>query len=287
MDLIEVAAACQQGDYMETLELEFLLKLLEFEAYRAPRSEIKLDTKISETKLEEICSNLCDRGFVACSYEIRKFKIAESGKFLLEQDSDHLPLTEEELMVLQASAKNKITPEETELPDQQQQIVIQGLADRGLIEVKAKHRKIKEVWLTERAKEYLQYEYEPRGTDSVIHANLLSNYLNFLRNSFQHCLPLSSTRIQTVSDDKILLTIVELERQLASDNRLPIFHLRDKLHPFLSREELDDALSRLEASGKIEMDALPAKNACVYTAQQIDAGILKGSGAPFFFIRLT
>jgi hypothetical protein len=79
---------------------------------------------------------------------------------------------------------------------------------------------------------------------------------------------------------------VELERQLATDNRLPIFQLRDKLHPFLSREELDDALSRLEASGKIEMDILPAKNACVYTAQQIDAGIIQGSGAPLFFIRL-
>jgi len=271
---------------METIELELLLKLLEFEAYRAPLSEIKLDTKISETELEEICSNLCDRGLLSCSYQISKFKIASPGKFLLKQDSDNLPLTEEELKVLQASAKNKITPEETELPEQQQQKVIQSLAERGLIQVKAKHREIKEVWLTERAKENLQYEYDPRGTGSVIHADLLSNYLNFLRNSFQHCLPLSSTRIQTVSDDKILLTIVELERQLATDNRLPMFHLRDKLHPFVSREELDDALSRLEANGKIEMDTLPAKNACIYTAQQIDAGIMKANGAPLFFIRL-
>ncbi|HEY9728581.1 MAG TPA: hypothetical protein V6D50_19195 [Chroococcales cyanobacterium] len=271
---------------METIELEFLLKLLEFEAYRAPLSEIKLDPKISETQIEEICRNLCDRGFLACSYEISKFKIASSGKFLLKQDSDNLPLTEEEFKVLQASAKHKITPDETEIPGQQQQTVIQSLADRGLIQVKTKHKKIKEVGLTERAKEYLQYEYDPRGTGSVISVDLLSNYLQFLRNSFQHCLPLSSTKIQTVSDDKILLTIVELERQLATDNRLPIFHLRDKLHPFLSREELDNALSRLEASGEIEMDSLTAKNACVYTAQQIDAGIIKGSGAPLFFIRL-
>lgn len=271
---------------METIELELLLELLQFEAYRAPLAEIKLDSKISKTGLEEICLNLCDRGFLACSYEISKFKIAAPGKFLLKQDSENLPLTEQEFKVLQASAKHKITPEETELPEQQQQTVIQSLAERGLIQVKAKHRKIKEVALTERAKEYLQYECDPRGTGSVIHANLLSNYLNFLRNSFQHCLPLSSTRIQTASDDKILLTIVELERQLATDNHLPIFNLRDKLHPFVSREELDNALSRLEASGKIEMDTLPAKNACIYTAQQIEAGIIKGRGAPLFFIRL-
>jgi hypothetical protein len=271
---------------METIELEFLLKLLEFEAYRAPLSEIKLDAKVSESEREVICRNLCDRGFLACSYEISKFKIAPPGKFLLKQDSDSLPLTEEEFKVLQASSKEKITPDETGIPACEQQTVIQGLAERGLIEVKKKHKKIKEVWLTERAKEYLQYEYEPRGTSCVLSADLLSAYLQFLRNSFQHCLPLSSTKIPTLNDDKILLTILELERQMSTDNRLPIFYLRDKLHPLLTREELDEALARLESIGKIEMDTLPATNACIYTAQQIDAGIIKGSGAPLFFITL-
>ncbi len=272
---------------METNELKFLLKLLEFDDYRAPLSEIKLKPKISRDEQEEICRKLCDRHFLVCSYEISKFKIAAPGKFLLKQDSDGIPLTEDERKVLQASKKDAITPEETGIPVEEQQIVIQSLANRGLIEVKTKHKMIKDVWLTDRGKEYLQYEYDLNEASSVPSPELLSSYLRFLRKAFLLVSPPPSMASQTISDDKILLTIQELERQLATDNRLPIFYLREKLHPLILREELDDALQRLEQLGKIEMDSLPATSACVFTAEQIEAGIVRESGAPLFFIALT
>jgi predicted transcriptional regulator len=271
---------------METIELKFLLKLLEFEDYRAPISKIKPDSTISATDREQICRKLCDRGFLVCSYNVSKFKLGPPGKFLLKQKLDRLPLTEEELKVLQASAKGAITPKETGIPAEEQQTVIQSLADRSLIEVKAKHKKIDEVWLTERGKEYLQYEYMPSKTSSVLSPELLTNYLQFLRNSFQEVSPSSFRATQAITDEKILLTIVELDRQLVTDNRLPISHLREKLYPLLSSEELDEVLYRLQQSDKIELSALQAANACAFSAEQIDAGISQDGKAPLFFVTL-
>jgi hypothetical protein len=271
---------------METIELEFLLKLLEFEDYRAPLSEIKLSSTTSDTEREQICRNLCDRGFLVCSYKVKKFKIASPGKFLLKQESDNLLLTKEELKVLQASAKDTISAKETGIPAEERQTVIQSLAARGLIQVKAKHKKIQEVWLSERGEEYLQYEYNPDPSSSVFNPELLTNYLQFLRESFQKVPPQASRATQTISDDKILLTIVELERRLATNNRLPIFHLREKLHPLVSREELDDALYRLQQLDKIELSALQAASACTFTSEQIEAGISHEGGTPLFFVTL-
>lgn len=271
---------------METIELKFLLKLLAFENYRASLSEISLDSNLSTVEREEICRNLYERGFVACSYEISKFKIAPPGKFLLKQDLNNLPLTQQEIKVLRASAKGKITPKEIEIPAPEQQAVIQSLAERGLIQVKEKHKKIKDVWLTERGKEYLQYEYTPNQSAAIIRLDLLTNYLLFLRKSFQEtCVPLSR-QTQVISDEQILLTIVELERQLNTNNRLPIFYLREKLHPLIPRKELDSALSRLEASGKIELSALQAVAPCAFSSEQINEGIPQNGNAPLFFVIL-
>lgn len=271
---------------METSELKFLLQLLGFEDYRAPLAKIKLDSTLSETEHEQICRNLCDRGFLVCSYKIHKFKIASPGKFLLKQDADKSLLTKQERQVLNASAKEAITPKETGIPKEQRQAVIQSLADRGLIEVKAKHKTIKDVWLTERGKEYLQYEYEPNETCSALSPELLSNYFQFLRKSFQEVSPLASMGRRIISDEKILLTIRELDRQLGTDNELPIFHLREKLQPLLSSEELDEALYRLQQNGKIELIAVSAARACAFTSAQICTGIGQNGNAPLFFVAL-
>lgn len=273
---------------MKTIEQEFLLTLLGFENYRAPLSKIKLYPTISDTEQEEICRQLYERGYLVCSYKISKFKIAAAGKFLLKQDSDQIPITKQERKVLKASAKDTITPKETGLPAKEQQAVIQGLAARGLIEVKTKRKKINEVWLTERGKEYLQYNYDPGETKSVLRAELLSNYIQFLRKAFQDVSPRSSMAVetQTISDDKILLTMVELERQLATDNRLPICYVRDKLHPLVLRDELDEVLYRLQQLDKIELSALQPGSACAFTSAQIDAGIPQESGPPLFFVSL-
>lgn len=271
---------------METIELKFLLKLLEFEDYRAPLSEINIYPPISDTEREKIYRNLCDRGFLVCSYKISKFKISPSGNFLLKEGSDELLLTKQERQVLRVSAKGKITPKETGIPTEERQAVIQSLANRGLIEVKPKHKTIKDVWLSERGKEYLQYEYEPSETSSVFSPDVLSIYLQFLRKSFQEVAPLQSTATLVLSDEKILLTIQELERQLATDNRLPIYHLREKLQPLISEEELDEALYRLQRQDKIELSVLQTATACAFTSEQIDAGIACEVGAPIFFVTI-
>ncbi|MBD2017176.1 hypothetical protein H6F96_24815 [Microcoleus sp. FACHB-53] len=270
---------------METIELKFILKLLGFEDYRAPLSKIELNSTPSEVEREEICRKLCERGLLVCSYKISKFKIAPPGKFLLKQDSDELPLTKQERKVLRASVKGRITPKETGIPVEEQQVVIQSLADRGLIEVKPKHKKIKEVGLTERGQEYLQYEYNPSESCSVLSPELLSNYVQFLRKSFQEISP-SSMKTQIVNDEKILLTIQELEHQLVPDTGVPICHLREKLYPLLSREELDESLYRLERLEKIELSELQAANAYAFSSEQIDAGIVQEMGAPLFFVTL-
>lgn len=270
---------------METIELQFILKLLGFEDYRAPLSKIKLNSTTSEVEREEMCRKLCDRGLLMCSYKISKFKIAPPGKFLLKQDSEELPLTKQERKVLQASAKGRITAKESGIPAEEQQVVIQSLADRSLIEVKPKHKKIRDVWLTERGKEYLQYEYNPSESCAVLSPEVLSNYIQFLRKSFQEIAP-SSMKMQIVNDEKILLTIQELAHQLVTDNRVPICHLREKLYPLLSREELDESLYRLERLEKIELSELQAANACAFSSEQIDAGIAQEIGAPLFFVTL-
>jgi hypothetical protein len=275
-----------EGEDMEILELKFILKLLEFEGYKAPLVEIKPESKISIPEQEEICRNLGDRGFLIFTYEITKFKIAAPGKFLLKQDSDDLPLTEQELKILKACAKGAMTPQETDIPVEEQQTVIQSLANRNLIQVKPKHKKIKEVWLTERGKEYLQYEYTSKDKNLVVSLDLMSNYLQFLRESFYEVSPPVSMTTQPVSDDKILLTIRELDTQLATNNRLPIFHLRERLELILSREELDKTLQRLQRLDKIELISLPATSACAFSAEQIDAGIPLERCAPLFFITL-
>jgi len=271
---------------MEPSDLKFILQLLEFENYRTPLSEIKLSSTTSDTELEEICQKLCDRGFLVCSYKVKKFKIAPPGKFLLKQNIDKLPLTKQEIKVLQVSAKDTITPKDTDIPAEERQMVIQSLAARGLIEVKAKHKKIKEVWLSERGKEYLQYEYDPSTSCSDLGSDLLNNYLQFLRKSLLEVSPSVSRAAQTLSDEKILLTIRELERQLGANNRLPICHLREKLHPLLSREELDDALYRLQRSDKIELSALQPATACAFTSEEIDDGIPQDRSPPLFFVIL-
>lgn len=270
---------------METIELKFILKLLGFEDYRAPLSKIELNSTTLEDEREEICRKLCDRGLLVCSYKISKFKIAPPGKFLLKQDSEELPLTKQERKVLQASAKGRITAKETGIPVEEQQVVIQSLADRGLVEVKPKHKKIRDVGLTERGKEYLQYEYNPSESCSVLSPELLSNYIQFLRKSFQEISP-SSMKTQIVNDEKILLTIQELEHQLVTDNGVPICHLREKLYPLLSREELDESLYRLERLEKIELSELQSANAYAFSPEQIDAGIVQEMGAPLFFVTL-
>ena len=115
---------------------------------------------------------------------------------------------------------------------------------------------------------------------------MLSDYLRFMRKSVikQETLKSATESAPAIapSDEEILQLIRDLDRQLRTDNYLPIFHLREKLQPPLSREELDRALYRLERSNLIELSAL--QEVVAYTKEQIDAGIPQNIGGRLFFI---
>jgi hypothetical protein len=98
-------------------------------------------------------------------------------------------------------------------------------------------------------------------------------------------LPTVNVADKQISDEEILQLIEKLDRELGTDNYLPIFHLREKLQPPFSRDELDKALYRLQASDRIDLSSLldPAP----YTPEQIDAGILQKVGGSLFFITVN
>jgi hypothetical protein len=279
---------------METNELKFLLKLLGFPDYRAPLSKIKPNSQTSATEGERICRKLHTRELVACSYEITKFKIASPGKALLKLDPAKVPVTPQQLKILKACEKKTITPGKTGIPEAERQTAIQSLADRGLIQVDKKDKKIKEVWLTERGKEELREKYDPSGGGNItITKNMLADYVRFLRKSLSSPQP-EVGQTATVppqdsthkpSDEEIFQTIVNLDRELGTGNYLPIFHLRQKLQPPLSREDLDQSLYRLEGNNQIELSALV--EASRYSQEQVNAGIKQRAGGRLFFIQVT
>lgn len=145
-----------------------------------------------------------------------------------------------------------------------------------------------EVWLTQRGVEYLRDDYYPKGK-AIISLDLLNNYLGLLRKSLHNKPAVEPTTeytpivtIVNLTDEEILQTILKLDRELGTDNYLPIFHLRQKLQPSLSRDELDKVLYRLQANDQIELSSLQEANA--YSAEQIDTGIPQNIGGPLFFL---
>lgn len=261
---------------MDLSEVKFVLKLLGSPNYREALTKIKPNSKTSAAEQKRICQQLLKRELVAVSDEISKFKIAAPGKALLKLETMQVPITPHELKVLKSCQKEAITPGKTGIPASEAQGLIQALAQKGLIQVNQTDRKIKEVWLTQQGLDYLRHEYVPKGT-ATISLNLLNNYLRFLRADNPEVLT-------KPSDEEVLQTIRDLERELRTDNYLPIFYLRQKLQPPLSGEELEQALYRLEAKDKIELSALV--EASRYEPAQVNAGIKQRSGSPLFFIKV-
>lgn len=284
---------------METIELKFVLKLLGCENYRGAITQLQPNKATSASKRDKICRDLTEREIVAHSRKVVRFKIEPAGERLLNEATTELPITDEQLVVLQACKKKSITPGVIEkLPAAERQAVIQDLEAKGFI--KPEKVQIMEVWLTERGNEYLRNEIKCSGT-STISLNLLQNYLSFLRRASHHSPidqasfqassngsePLSSSSGFSVapSDQEILHIIQDLDRELGTENYLPIFHLRQKLQPSLSRNELDEALYRLQKQDKIDMSSLV--EAVHYTPAQIQAGISQGGESPLFFIMVN
>ncbi len=277
---------------MDVQELKFLLKLLGCTEYRGALADVKPNPKTTVPQLRNLCRQLGDRELIACTEEVLKFTISPAGKSLLASDTSQFPVTETELKVLQTSAKKSMTPGKLKMiPAAQRQALILDLIQRGFLKIE--DRKIKEVWLTERGKTYLRDECSPSGNNPVFSGKQLTHYLQFIRKSIATPIAPSdrSKSVNSVSKDShpekledtdILQAIQALDRQLGSKNYLPIFHLRDRLQPPLSREELDTALYRLQRSDRISLSAL--QEGSNYTPEQLDAGIHREFGGSLFFI---
>ena len=272
---------------MQTDELKFLLKLLGCQNYRSLLSAASFKSLKGK---EKICQGLSDRFLVDYSREIAFVQILPPGSALLKLDASQLPISATELKVLEkiSKAAGKIKPSEiAKVKASDREKILSSLADRGLIAVEIQRkRQNAEVWLTPRGLEYLRDEYTAKGTNPAISLDMLTNYLRFLRKSLRA----QSDVLQTVptitelkpSDEEILQIVRNLDREAGTENYLPIFHLRQKLQPPLSREELDQALYRLQRHDQIELSSLV--DPTPYTPEQIDAGIAQDVGGPLFFI---
>ncbi|MFN7854287.1 transcription factor RcaD [Anabaena sp. AL09] len=274
---------------METKELKFILKLLGCPNYRTGLSSSIFDSFKSEKN--KICRDLGELEYVDYSREIATVKILPPGQALLKLDSAQLPIDDKELKVLEKTGKSsgKIAPSEikvSSLKSDERDAILKILSERGLIAAEIKMKRVKaEVWLTERGIEVLRDEYNPEGKANI-DFNLLGTYVRFLRKNLR----LKSEKVSTlvsdininISDEEILETIKKLDRELGTENYLPIFHLRQKLQPPLLRDDLDQALYRLQKSDKIDFSTLQESSA--YTPEQIDAGIPQNIGGQLFFI---
>lgn len=274
---------------MDVLELKFLLKLLGFPDYRAPIGEIKPNPKTTTAERDAICRGLLHRSLVDYSLEVVAIAITPAGKSLLSLDTSKLPITESELEIIRSCANGAIAPTGIDIPPASREESIQSLISRGLI--KAEKTQIQEVWLTQLAMEYLREEYNPSGTNPVVSLDLLSNYLRFLRKflrdravSVNKALPIQPYKElpSNLGDEDILQIIRDIDRELGTENYLPIFHLRHRVQPPLSRDELDRALYRLQRQNRIELSSL--QEAIAYSPEQIEAGLHQDIGGPLFFI---
>ncbi len=272
---------------MKASELKFVLKLLgNPPSYRMALAEMKTPSKAGDR--EKLCRELAARELVAYNTEIHRFRIEPPGKALLRLKDVELPVTEAELRILQTCRQGSSTIAGLKSLGDELQPTLRGLRDRGLI--KATSEKIREVWLTDRGKLYLRDDCNPTGTPTIS-LSLLNNYLRFLRKPLEltatptpSSVPLTPAPppLGTPSDEDLLALITRLDHELGTENYLPIFYLREKLRHSFSRDQLDEALYRLQRHDQIELSAL--QEAIAYTPEQIEAGIPQAIGGCLFFI---
>ena len=255
-------------------ELKFLLELASCsnqETYLS-RSFKKFKSK----QRDSICQKLGEGGIVDFSQEIASVEIAPPGSALLKLEIDKLPISVKEFKILERVAKKgkakpseiKVTINKKTLKAGERDKILSTFLEKGLVtgEMKLKRQGAK-VWLTSKGKDCLEK---------------VNQYFFSLQQAPEEKIEVKQSK---PTDEEILQAIKYLDREINSDNYLPIFHLRDKFQPPLSREELDQALYRLAKDERIELSAL--QEARFYTAQQIDTGIAQNIGGPLFFISIN
>jgi len=187
------------------------------------------------------------------------------------------------------------------------QTVIQDLAAQEL--VKIEKERVKEVWLTEKGYAFLRDECYPSGSDTVT-LDLIKNYVHFLRRTLpqvglqrslnqavldqeaaeaaekqEKVMDLPAKAWGELADQEILSIIQDLDRELGTHNEVPIYQLRRRLEPRLSRAELDQALYRLQQNDWIALR--PLVQLQDYSPEEISTGLLENTGQPLFFIQVV
>lgn len=274
---------------MKTIdELKFVLKLLGCSNYRSLLSAKVLS---SCKRKHQICQDLNKSNIVDFTQEIKTIKLLPTGREILKLEDVTLLLNTHEKKILELMAKTSksITPSNLtikSLKSTQKEVILQSLVEKGFIAITSGMKRQKaEVWLTDRGLSYLRNEFIPDRTNHpVISLALLGNYLTFLRTySDSPRTPITQFSNEP-NDEEILQLIKQLDRQLKTNNYLPIFYLREKLQPPLSREELDRSLYRLQRADKIELSTIVHTQD--YTPEQLNAGIEQRIGIPLFFIEV-
>ncbi|EGJ31722.1 hypothetical protein LYNGBM3L_33350 [Moorena producens 3L] len=267
---------------LEVSQLKFLLKLLSKPDYRATITEAKPNSKTSAGERDRICQALCDRNLIESNTEITKIQITDAGKELLNQDQADSQLSTKERKILKACETEPTTPAKTNVkPAKTRKEIMDSLIEQGYITVA--ETKFKDVWITEAGIEYLLNNYKPVGRGNInLSKTMLADYIDFLRKQLPNSTTTISALVNPPTNEEILQIIKNLDQELGTENYLPLFHLRQKLQPPLSREELDKALYSLQAEDKIDLSALEEAN--MYTEEQIEAGIPQNTGGRLFFI---
>ena len=261
-------------EYNNLTDLEFLLKL-----YSCPNQRSDLDVTFKELQDKtKICQRLGNKGIVDFDREISTVKITPAGQALVEMPSKQIPIAELELKVLEkiiqlGSVKLpqiQVNFKGKKLKAGQRDKIVRNFLQRGLVSAQTKIKsKDAQVWLT------------PKGIKCLQKVN--DCFYSLLESPFPE--GNSQQKPRKSIESEILQTIQDLDKELGTDNYLPIFHLRQKFQPSLSREELDQVLYRLEKGDRIELSALQEVKA--YTPKQIDAGIPQNIGGPLFFITIN
>ena len=294
---------------LSSLEMKFLLRLLEHEPnYRIGISQIKPNSKTSANERDKACKKLCSEGLVEYVEEVVRYETKPAGKTLLKSDTSTIPVSLDELELLKVANTKVATPGQAKrVPASDRQRLLSQLKDRGLISVTKSQ--IKDVWLTSQGFQYLLDDCTPSSTSSRLTFAMLGHYLTFLRQSLRadadrgnglqeqtssQALDTSddypdayddTTNLQSLALEDVLNTIRQLDQQLNTDNFLPIFHLRKKLQPLLSREDLDQLLYDLQSRDLIELSTL--QDVSNYSEAEISAGIPQNIGGDLFYISVS
>lgn len=284
-------------DEMDIKEFKILLKLLQKEDYKSIPSSINPNEKTKTPETLKWCRQLSNRNFVELTEEIEGVSITSTGKTLLKQQKCPEALTEKDWQVLQffLNTSKILKPADIKikgLKAPQRNEIIKKAVQRGFLKVNS--YKITHVTLTQVGQNFLATEYLPRGGNITISSKMLEYFLCFLREYWQQNQGSDSDleskkelrkNLPISTDEKVLHTIIELDKELNTDNYLPIFHLRNKFQPPFTREQLDQSLYRLQSQNKISMDCLV--KAAEYSETDYRAGIPTNIGGPLFFIMIN